>query len=187
MLTGHSLGAGAAALIALKLRSRFPGAAASPAWCLGARVAAQRLPRACMHARAGLRGCWGLVGGCRCAPSARPGHDRLGVTSRGGLTGRGGARADLRCWSFCPPGGLVSKALQPALEGWCTSLVAGKDAVPRSSTNNLRRLMDEMITALARCRCAAGAPANRAGRARARVVAAARRPGRRPGARPRAR
>lgn len=41
------------------------------------------------------------------------------------------------------------------MAGWCTSVVAGKDAVPRSSTNNLRRLMDEMITALARSRCAA--------------------------------
>lgn len=38
------------------------------------------------------------------------------------------------------------------MAGWCTSVVAGKDAVPRSSTNNLRRLMDEMITALARSR-----------------------------------
>ncbi|KAK9821582.1 hypothetical protein WJX81_008445 [Elliptochloris bilobata] len=83
VLTGHSLGAGAAALIALKLRSRFP---------------------------------------------------------------------DLRCWAFSPPGGLVSKGLQPAMAGWCTSVVAGKDAVPRASTNNLRRLMDEMITALARSR-----------------------------------
>ena len=48
----------------------------------------------------------------------------------------------------------MSKALQPTLAGWCVSVVAGKDAVPRSSTNNLRRLMDEMITALARSRCA---------------------------------
>lgn len=52
----------------------------------------------------------------------------------------------------------MSKALQPTLAGWCVSVVAGKDAVPRSSTNNLRRLMDEMITALARSRCAAALP-----------------------------
>ena len=32
------------------------------------------------------------------------------------------------------------------------SVVCGKDAVPRASINNLSRLMDEMVTALARCR-----------------------------------
>jgi len=83
VLTGHSLGAGAAALIALKLRSRFPGAArparAQPG--AGARSSASRVP-ACM--RAGLRGCWGLAGPRRCAPGAPPGRDQLGVTGRDG-------------------------------------------------------------------------------------------------------
>ena len=61
---------------------------------------------------------------------------------------------DLKCWAFSPPGGLVSETLLPALREWCISVVCGKDAVPRMTTNNLARLMDEMITALARSRCA---------------------------------
>ena len=60
--------------------------------------------------------------------------------------------ADLKCWAFSPPGGLVSESLLPALREWCISVVCGKDAVPRMTTNNLARLMDEMITALARSR-----------------------------------
>ncbi len=64
-------------------------------------------------------------------------------------------RADLKCWAFSPPGGLVSDSLLPALSEWCVSVVCGKDAVPRMTVNNLARLMDEMITALARARCAA--------------------------------
>ena len=38
------------------------------------------------------------------------------------------------------------------LDTFCTSLVVGKDAVSRGTVNNLSRLMDEMVTALARCR-----------------------------------
>ncbi|BDA43045.1 probable Sn1-specific diacylglycerol lipase alpha [Coccomyxa sp. Obi] len=83
VVTGHSLGAGAAALISLKLRDRFE---------------------------------------------------------------------DLKCWAYCPPGGLVSESLLPAMREWCVSVVCGKDAVPRMTVNNLSRLMDEMVTALARTR-----------------------------------
>ena len=61
--------------------------------------------------------------------------------------------AGLKCWAFSPPGGLVSETLLPALRGWCISVVCGKDAVPRMTTNTLARLMDEMVTALARARC----------------------------------
>ena len=64
--------------------------------------------------------------------------------------------ADLKCWAFSPPGGLVSETLLPALRDWCISVVCGKDAVPRMTTNNLARLMDEMVTALARTRWGAG-------------------------------
>jgi sn1-specific diacylglycerol lipase len=64
--------------------------------------------------------------------------------------------ADLKCWAFSPPGGLVSETLLPALRDWCISVVCGKDAVPRMTTNNLARLMDEMVTALARARWGVG-------------------------------
>lgn len=62
--------------------------------------------------------------------------------------------ADGRTWAFNPPGGLVSCSLNHVLNTFCTSLVAGKDAVSRGTVNNLSWLMDEMVTALARCRCA---------------------------------
>ena len=61
--------------------------------------------------------------------------------------------ADIRTWAFNPPGGLVSRNLNRVLDTFCTSLVVGKDAVSRGTVNNLSRLMDEMVTALARCRC----------------------------------
>lgn len=83
VITGHSLGAGTAALIGLKLKDRFP---------------------------------------------------------------------DVRTWAFNPPGGLVSRNLNRVLDTFCTSLVVGKDMVSRGTVNNLSRLMDEMVTALARCR-----------------------------------
>ena len=63
--------------------------------------------------------------------------------------------ADVRTWAFNPPGGLVSRNLNRVLDTFCTSLVVGKDAVSRGTVNNLSRLMDEMVTALARCRSAA--------------------------------
>ena len=47
----------------------------------------------------------------------------------------------------------MSRALLRIMDRWTTSVVCGKDAVPRASVNNLSRLMDEMVTALARCRC----------------------------------
>lgn len=60
--------------------------------------------------------------------------------------------ADVRTWAFNPPGGLVTRNLNKVLDTFCTSLVVGKDAVSRGTVNNLSRLMDEMVTALARCR-----------------------------------
>ncbi|KAK9827307.1 hypothetical protein WJX81_002709 [Elliptochloris bilobata] len=83
VVTGHSLGAGAAALIAMRLHGRFPG---------------------------------------------------------------------VRCWSFCPPGGLLSTNLSAAVAPFVTSVVVGKDVVPRVSIVNLGRLIDEMVTSLALCR-----------------------------------
>lgn len=60
--------------------------------------------------------------------------------------------ADLKCWAFSPPGGLVSRSLVSWMEEWCTSIVVGKDAVPRMTVDNLSRLMDQMVTSLARVR-----------------------------------
>jgi hypothetical protein len=40
---------------------------------------------------------------------------------------------DVRCWAFCPPGGLVDARLSRAVEPFVTSVVVGKDAVSRMS------------------------------------------------------
>lgn len=59
---------------------------------------------------------------------------------------------DLRCLAFSCPGALVSKNLSHAMAPFCTTLAVGKDAVPRATVTTLARLMDELITSLARCR-----------------------------------
>ena len=53
---------------------------------------------------------------------------------------------------MAPPGGLLSPALSAAVAPWCTSLITGKDAVPRLSLTTARLLMDHCVYALAMCR-----------------------------------
>ncbi|CAL8465267.1 g4802 [Coccomyxa elongata] len=83
VLTGHSLGAGAAALVALYIRSFYPNS---------------------------------------------------------------------RCWAFEPPGGLVDGTLAEAAADCVTSVVLGKDWVPRLSLASFERLRDEMVVAGLRCK-----------------------------------
>ncbi len=47
----------------------------------------------------------------------------------------------------------MSKNLTKAMQPFCVSVACGKDAVPRATTANLSRLVEEMMVALARCRC----------------------------------
>ena len=77
---GHSLGAGAAALIALKLKDRFP---------------------------------------------------------------------EVKCWAFCPPGGLLTPNVAHSMKPFCTSVVVNKDCIPRMSLKNLNRFMEGKLMALA--------------------------------------
>jgi hypothetical protein len=58
----------------------------------------------------------------------------------------------VRCWSFNPPGGLVSANLSEAMKPFCTSVIVSKDAISRMSLKNLSNMIDEMLIALARCR-----------------------------------
>ncbi|KDD75293.1 hypothetical protein H632_c761p0, partial [Helicosporidium sp. ATCC 50920] len=58
----------------------------------------------------------------------------------------------VQCWAFCPPGGLMSWNLSRIAASFCTSVVVGKDVISRLSLNNLKRIVDEMVLALARCR-----------------------------------
>jgi hypothetical protein len=57
------------------------------------------------------------------------------------------------CWAFAPPGGLMSPALSAAVGDFVTSVVTGKDLVPRLSLVTLEQLRDDIMTSLARCRC----------------------------------
>lgn len=59
---------------------------------------------------------------------------------------------DVRAWAFCPPGGMVTPNLAAALDPLVTCVVAGKDAVSRTSTATFERLQDQVVVALARCR-----------------------------------
>lgn len=58
----------------------------------------------------------------------------------------------LKCFAFSCPGGLVNKKLSHAMTSFCTSIAVGKDCIPRSSVATIARLMDELVTSLARCK-----------------------------------
>jgi hypothetical protein len=59
--------------------------------------------------------------------------------------------AELQCWAFNPPGGLLSWELSQIAQAYCTSLVVGKDVISRLSFNTSKRVVDEMVVSLARC------------------------------------
>ena len=53
--------------------------------------------------------------------------------------------ADVRCYAYSPPGGLMSRNLSRIAERVVVSIVVGKDVVPRMSVVNLGRLIDQMV------------------------------------------
>ncbi|KFM25319.1 Sn1-specific diacylglycerol lipase alpha [Auxenochlorella protothecoides] len=59
---------------------------------------------------------------------------------------------DLECWAFNPPGGLLSWNLSRLARRFCTSVVVGKDVISRLCFSNMKRVVDEMVLSLARCR-----------------------------------
>ncbi len=48
----------------------------------------------------------------------------------------------VKCWAFCPPGGLLSQNLSHAAEEYCTSIIVNKDMVPRLSLKTVYRLFE---------------------------------------------
>lgn len=56
-------------------------------------------------------------------------------------------RAGIHCWALSPPGGLMSTNLSALVAPFVTSVVLGKDVVPRVSVANLGRLIDQMVRA----------------------------------------
>ena len=138
VITGHSLGAGTAALIAVKLWGRFPG---KPSSSLLRGEEPESMPTVVVLSSSrrttGANGC-----GINILPTV---FDMLGDT---GLCYRDTCMlaADVKCLAFSPPGGLMSKNLSRAVEPFVTSVVVGKDVVPRLSVVNIGRLIDQMVS-----------------------------------------
>lgn len=58
----------------------------------------------------------------------------------------------LKCLCFNPPGGLLDENLAILTERFCTSIVVGQDAISRLSLRTTKRLIDDMMLMLARCK-----------------------------------
>lgn len=58
----------------------------------------------------------------------------------------------LKCWSFSPPGGLATAELSAGAVDWCTSVICGKEIIPRLTLATFERARDEMVYCAARCR-----------------------------------
>lgn len=65
---------------------------------------------------------------------------------------RRGIAPDARCWAFSPPGGLASTGLGDRAVAWCTSVVCGKEWIPRLTARSFDALHDDMVLAGLRCR-----------------------------------
>lgn len=118
-MTGHSLGASIASLVALHCR----------AWCPGAAL----LPTVQQPAHSVSRGDpWQVLG----STGTEAGAQRI-VCPRPGV----------KVWSFNPPGGMVTAGLAHALEPLATSVVVGKDAISRTSSLTFQRLVDQVRAA----------------------------------------
>ena len=51
----------------------------------------------------------------------------------------------MHCYAFSPPGGMVNQGLGKFMEPFVTSMVVGKDMVPRMTMPNLARMIDQMV------------------------------------------
>jgi len=51
----------------------------------------------------------------------------------------------VQCFSFSPPGGLVSPELSKSSREWCISTVCGKEVIPRLTLGTIEHLRDDMI------------------------------------------
>lgn len=52
----------------------------------------------------------------------------------------------VKCWAFAPPGGLADPNVAHAAKDFCTSVVLGKDWIPRLTVHSFERLRDEMVS-----------------------------------------
>eukprot|EP00978_Attheya_sp_CCMP212_P026249 scaffold85943_cov56-Attheya_sp.AAC.2 len=56
----------------------------------------------------------------------------------------------LRCFAFCPPGGLLSKGLAVECKSYVTSFVNDCDIIPRTSLDNFEKIRDDALELIAR-------------------------------------
>ncbi|KAK9805494.1 hypothetical protein WJX72_001323 [[Myrmecia] bisecta] len=57
-----------------------------------------------------------------------------------------------KVYAFSPPGGLADPRVADAVQEFCTSVLIGKDWIPRLTLATFERLRDEMIMAACRCK-----------------------------------
>lgn len=57
----------------------------------------------------------------------------------------------MKCWAFSPPGGVADPHVAEAAQDFCTSVVLGKDWIPRLTVGSFARLRDEMVSCVAHC------------------------------------
>ena len=61
-------------------------------------------------------------------------------------------RPSVRCIAYNPPGGLLDENFRSFSEQFCTSVVCGQDAISRMSIRTMKRVIDDMMFALASCK-----------------------------------
>ena len=52
----------------------------------------------------------------------------------------------VQCWAFSPPGGLLDPETADSTRKFTTSVVLGKDWIPRLTLDSFERLRDEMVS-----------------------------------------
>ena len=57
-----------------------------------------------------------------------------------------------RCMAYAPPGGLISPGLAEWTKSFTVSYIVGRDLVPRLSVQAVRKLRDDLLRLVARCR-----------------------------------
>jgi len=98
---------------------------------------------------------------CRISPqNTSRGTHQFGLTLVGHSLGAGTAAIlaillkqdypDLMCFSFGPPGGLLSMPAQQYTQEFITSVVVGKDVVPRIGLRQMESLRADLINAIKR-------------------------------------
>jgi hypothetical protein len=61
-------------------------------------------------------------------------------------------RCAARCLAYAPPGALITEELAEYCKSFTVSFVMGRDLVGRLSIQSLRKMRDDILTLIARCR-----------------------------------